>query len=103
MTSRDRYPERGRDGDDPGLEQVLSDLERMGKASRASMLPVEDDMRIVRALQEREAAPERNERAGGRVRSLFARHRPLALAAAVALSVLMVMGATYAAAPVLTR
>ncbi len=103
MTLRDRYPEMGMDDDDPRLEQLMSDLDQMGRASRASTLQSQDDMWIVHALQGRAAARGSNETTVNRTRFILHRHRPLAFTAAVALSILMVMGATYAAVPVLTR
>jgi Domain of unknown function (DUF4179) len=103
MTLRDRYPEMGTDGDDPALQQLIGDLDRLGKQSRASTLPPQDEMRIVHALKARAAARRSQNIALSRTRSLFRRHRPLALVAAVGLSILMVLSAAYAAAPVLSR
>jgi len=101
-TLRERYPEIDAAGDDRALERLVGDLDRMGLASRAAGLPAVHDMRIADALETRAAAPEQTEGVGSRLRVTVRRHRLFALAA-VALCVLTMTGATYAAVPVLTR
>lgn len=101
-TIEDRYPEMPMAGNDLALARLVRDLDRVGRESRTARLPAQHDAHIVRALQERRAAPGVRETTAGRTRSILPRHRSLALATLV-VSILLVTGATYATVPVLSR
>jgi len=90
-------------GHDLALEHLMSDLDRVGTASRATTLPPQHEIRIARALQERAGVTTRDDRVSRGMRSIFRRRRRLGFVVAVAVSVFMIMGVTYAAVPVFTR
>src|SRR5438270_3796465 len=96
MTLKDRYPEMESDGDDRALEHLVSDLDRMGTASRSGALPVQHEMRIARALQHPATGPRRHSH------PLLRRNRPVAVAAAI-VCILLLAGATYSAITVLDQ
>lgn len=99
--SKDRCPEKG--DSDIDLEVIVNDLDHMGQLCRSAIVPPQHEARVVRALRERAAERSWQDTSRWLPRHLFARHRPLALAAAVVVSLVAIVGGAYATVSTLSR